>query len=42
MDIRDKAAVNADYALTIDVRTWEQQQAGARWQCGAAVHRLAR
>jgi len=26
MDIRDKAAVNADYALTIaDVRTWEQQ-----------------
>jgi len=25
MDIRDKAAVNADYALTIaDVRVWEQ------------------
>jgi len=41
MDIRDKA-VNADYAPHYtDVRTWEQQRAGARWQCGAAVHRLA-
>jgi len=41
MDIRDKAAVNADYALTIaDVRVWEQQHGWcplAVWCCCTQV-----